>query len=502
MSVQILSVVNCSGSKHRIGLSARGRLAFFGHPDGFKGECRCHEILQAWKSSNPMRLPKGMRDAFRQASSKASERKMSQLVEYQPEPMPSTADEKGYVNLNKLTRKALLKCLPLCKNGLLATVDDVSVSFARWSFSRPCVSLSTKAIEVFPPIYTPLVYDQRLILHISHLPSSWYKDVYKKGLAIIDGHLVLEIVAEKKNATLVMAVQVLNRKRAACIYAEVKMDENGNRKLEWNKEKSKVEDKICVPNEKIDCLAELNCSGKTHKIGISKKGKLIFYNHPNGLKHEIAYEAMGGKSCKCLQFLREWREHTSDSKFFPRKNKQAIKAFIGKNIKLSKQRRASAMTVRTDNLTLSVNERQTIRLHKLTLQAMQKCIESCWELSVKQIPEINLTFNAEPIDRSNHIYANMKYIYENTFTPPSNANTLQYDYKLSLEIANLSKGWLANVYRKGMAIISGHIVLNIRKENGLTYAVLLKRRGCSEVDVFETVIRPKSDGGYSLEFVP
>jgi len=44
--MQILSAVNCSGARHKIGLSSKGKLVFFGHPDGLKEGCRCYEILE------------------------------------------------------------------------------------------------------------------------------------------------------------------------------------------------------------------------------------------------------------------------------------------------------------------------------------------------------------------------------------------------------------------------------------------------------------------------
>jgi hypothetical protein len=53
------------------------------------------------------------------------------------------------------------------------------------------------------------------------------------------------------------------------------------------------------------------CNGGQHEIGLTEKGKLIFFNHTKEeIKSEEIIEKMTNieSSCKCLSFLKEWQK--------------------------------------------------------------------------------------------------------------------------------------------------------------------------------------------------
>lgn len=106
---------------------------------------------------------------------------------------------------------------------------------------------------------------------------------------------------------------------------------------------------------------------------------------------------------------------------------------------------------------------------------MQKCIGLLWKVPYEPIPEIEFTLHSSyktTPQLSSHmkIYNECKPVYMGSYTSPN----IWYKLKRTLEVLHLPKSWYKDIYRQGLAILDGHLVLEINKGRALAVDINIK----------------------------
>lgn len=175
----------------------------------------------------------------------------------------------------------------------------------------------------------------------------------------------------------------------------------------------------------------VNCSGKRHKISLNSKGQLIFHNHPEGFKNEKTFEALGGTSLRCFEFLRQWRAS-------PKQKSSRIKYSQG-----------------VDPLLEALKNRWTRKICRVASKELRNCsykrAKSAWAggnhdvfCSVFSPPqrEISITGYSKKVRSRNGKW------------PGVNSHV----------IAAVPIRWYTKIYKRGLAIVDGCFVLDIISE--------------------------------------
>lgn len=63
-----------------------------------------------------------------------------------------------------------------------------------------------------------------------------------------------------------------------------------------------------MQKDKIKITATVLCEDSQHRISLTEKGSLVFHDHPKDfMRKEKAFDALGGKMCKCYRVLLAWK---------------------------------------------------------------------------------------------------------------------------------------------------------------------------------------------------
>lgn len=488
--MQILSAVNCSGARHKIGLSSKGKLVFFGHPDGLKEGCRCYEILEKWREHKTDKVPVKIREIIKKNRLQQQEKKMTSKADPCIDVLSMSTTDREKVYLHKLTEKSLFKALSQCDAWLLRKVSFIDFNFASSCRKRMNVSLVSRAMGVYGRPYTwrernslqqafdqKIIYDLKLDLYIDRLPINWYKDIYKQGLAVVDGYLVLDIDFADKSFMYARIIRSMNIDGGVEIEsARIKVNADGKKELQLLRN--------LIPQKKNhlsldEPVLNIHCFKKRHKIGLHSSGSLIFYDHPNGFLAEKVLEALGEKSCECYEFLKNWKEN------------RGRRPLQDKRLNLTDSRLSLKKTAYMDPLLFSQKHSAKIYLHKLTTNALQKCLNSTWKFLYKPVPQVDLAF-----DRSNGYppFITSRRDCKSVFRHSFDENDLLYEYDSILIINYLSESWYNNIYKKGLAIIDGYVVIDINE----TIATVIEWKNYKIATMSNFTIQKNPNGNYSI----
>ncbi len=194
--------VRCSGSLHRISITGRGAVLLHDHKDlqaeramqVIGGEkCRCMEILDAWRKGIPHRLPPALRPLLYAAGEKRSQRvKTRSCTDWLSLPVCSrvAARTRG-ITMEELEKCSYRRsqsswaggnheCLGLVgKPGISGSSDRVWSSNGKWSGNDSYIH--------------------------AVVPLTWLVRVYQRGLAVVDGCFVLDVLSEDEKGYTVLA---------------------------------------------------------------------------------------------------------------------------------------------------------------------------------------------------------------------------------------------------------------------------------------------------------
>ena len=201
--------VRCSGKLHRITLMESGHLVFHDH-ESIKAEevlyvlggerCRCLEVLHLWRERNAVkrgivcsRLPAKLWDAYVAAVKLSEER-------------GRVATDPGD-HLSLPLRGRLIKRIRGCVFEAIGKCN-YRRSKSRWAggahydsvlIGTPA-SISGESIKVWSANTGWSGTNSAIYITV---PSSWYCNIYRRGLAVVEGMFVLDVVDHGKNIYLV-----------------------------------------------------------------------------------------------------------------------------------------------------------------------------------------------------------------------------------------------------------------------------------------------------------
>jgi len=241
--------VLCEGKHHIIGLTPKGALVFFDHPDGFAKDIAlsffggnlegCYFFQQVWGDFITSVNNCDVNDAFDGEYSRNCEISYSRI---------------GRVDIigDLLETPVILRCK-------LKTQKALTQIFNKCEYKIP----KRTTIECFAH-YIPVTSNvERNLVASSHLyrvsakkikilvPISWYIKVYKRGLGVVNGYLILNIVEENENEIIVWAIKQVKNNKLVERKAVIKKEQN-DLCLSWLKEKRSIDDYSNVVNHVSD----------------------------------------------------------------------------------------------------------------------------------------------------------------------------------------------------------------------------------------------------------
>ncbi|SDF52252.1 hypothetical protein SAMN04244560_00859 [Thermoanaerobacter thermohydrosulfuricus] len=325
--------IKCSGHYHKIGISPKGKLIFFNHS---KEEIKTERILEKMTSRKSINECYNFAEAFKKYIKPLGSRVediplkykkrfslSNYVVEQQNKAVERFLFNRDYNNLLKEENNFWLKIRNRIHNNYEAKIEieswarkqlqsktdknvtDKNVSvwvnlFAAEQGEEPGIGIKTRIVE----------YNSANIEISSTITVSikWYI-AYKKGFAFVDDFFIVDVIQKINNNKYAVRTAQLVLKDDANIEVilkdiEVEKDQSGT----WHcstKEKAKKEENHIILE------ASLRCSGHIHKVGITNKGDVIFFNHT---KQEIRNEAILEKvtgipsTCQCYNFLKDYRK--------------------------------------------------------------------------------------------------------------------------------------------------------------------------------------------------
>lgn len=194
--------VRCSGELHRIVLSENGQLCLCDHRgrDRKKADTvtmaltgrklKCYEILEVWRETctgyfftkQKNKLPKKLKEEARKRNDIRLDRMLKSRILKEKEQTIEKISKLEFLKQKIL--EALGKCsYEFAKNKALNTVTKISDE----SSSSHFVELS---------FYGPTFVQTRISFYFCF---NWCYKIYKRKLAVVDGHLVTKIISENNN---------------------------------------------------------------------------------------------------------------------------------------------------------------------------------------------------------------------------------------------------------------------------------------------------------------
>ena len=90
--------------------------------------------------------------------------------------------------------------------------------------------------EINVHVSSKLVTDNCLEINISYLPENWYEEIYKRGVALVDDHLVLSLIEEQENqkGILLKVIALYNNGTKYSARQAIVKIEGDNKTLVWD----------------------------------------------------------------------------------------------------------------------------------------------------------------------------------------------------------------------------------------------------------------------------
>jgi len=197
----VSTTVRCNGHMHRIVLTKSGRLVLVDHPD-LKAEralvalggkkCRCLEVLDAWRRRDIKSLPDVLKTKLREAADVAARRETaSRAADRLAMPLAARMEERLCelaMSLLPATRYWWIRTAFASEYVHRIRIGPPAIGSSRWlGYSQNKTWLGT-----FSEISVSI-------------PASWYHRVYRRGIAVVDGCFVLDVLGEDEGGIRVLA---------------------------------------------------------------------------------------------------------------------------------------------------------------------------------------------------------------------------------------------------------------------------------------------------------
>lgn len=225
--------VRCSGSLHTISLSDRGALVLHDHdPEAERAlvalggkPCRCLQVLEAWRTSNRASLPADLRPALDAANAIHEERRKNRSF---TDPLADTS----------FVRRAKMRV------AATATAELKKCSYrrseTRWAGGDHIVGvnvgepgISGDSVRVWSENGKWSGTDSYINATV---PLSWLRRVYKRGMAVVGGVFVLDILddSDAKKIRVLAGKQGRGFEVNPCP-ATITTAKDGSLRLRWEK---------------------------------------------------------------------------------------------------------------------------------------------------------------------------------------------------------------------------------------------------------------------------
>lgn len=210
--------LRCNNKMHQITLTDKGRLIFHNHPQGFRKEeclvalggtvCACQKFRDAWRTAIKIKtIPsvphlKSFKEEIEKCIGLAKQR---YDLKHKREDLLSVESERRQSLRNDcLVKNALMKVFKSCNNSFINRTTKIDLKFSS-SEIAPSILWHNIASSSNNSFY---MIKYNLVAAVSSIGMKWYKDIYKKGLAVIDNHLILKIFELEKEEVCVDAVPI------------------------------------------------------------------------------------------------------------------------------------------------------------------------------------------------------------------------------------------------------------------------------------------------------
>jgi len=202
------------------------------------------------------------------------------------------------------------------------------------------------------------------------------------------------------------------------------------------------------------------CKSKRHKISLTEQGKLVFHDHPEGFKEDSALVSLGGEPCKCYKILLAWKKYAGKDHrrapkgIFPQEFNKELDEFF-------KKHRGR------DQGDINAANNQNKRENKITVYILTKLFHR--STKYKQC-FMKTKFTVKNYWGSrNYLYAGSRLI--------TNNYTEEYSYgspTIEINVNYVPEDWYKKVYKRGIALVDGYLVLAFLEEQKDQAATLLR----------------------------
>lgn len=186
--------VQCEGQLHRVVLADSGKLAFPDHEGlledmtlaalGATALPRCAQVLLAWREGRPGPLPKGLRERLLWSRSHA--RPVERI-----DPLTKPKEWRFECRLEQELRAAWDATCYRKKWDMFVTVKLSSVPM-----------VTAQSTKLWRPQHRWPSVRQEVVLQAD---IRWLSRVWLRGLAVVDGHLVMDVLEERDGELVVWA---------------------------------------------------------------------------------------------------------------------------------------------------------------------------------------------------------------------------------------------------------------------------------------------------------
>lgn len=395
---EIVCKVRCSNAMHRIVLSPSGKLSFPDHSKRFVTEkvlmeitkrpyesCRCYEVLISWRNDDFQKIPKELRDARKKSRQFHHER---QFIKNNYDPLKT--------KIGTRIRDRILNALKTARK------EVPHLNFMNFTVGPKRV-MPNNRVEQLSPSYLCV-----------HVDFGWYKNVYVKGLSVLDNTFVLAAETPLSDGSIPVIVIPFFYKESphpitsvSAIAVPIK-GLSSELKMQYKiiiSEKTKSS----LINKKI--TAKVRCGSSMHRVVLMPSGALSFPDH----KHSH------GPNSRCGGILGAWRR--KDYKNIP----SALRVARVEAQQLSLSRRSSSPIDGYDPLLLPIENRIADRIAAMAEKLLQK---------VYPKHNVNVKFGFF----ETRLYNGHYYFY--------------------LYIDQECQEWYKTIYRRGIAVVNNNFILS------------------------------------------
>lgn len=225
----ITGQVRCSGRMHRISIPTKGPIKLHNHTRAelvaerimiaLGGQpCRCIQVLNAWRTRDKTKIPSWATELFDRLRAPINiNRILLRKLLWRTDPLTTPMRERVQRRLSKLMISSIRSCT-------YPAIDIISIC---------AVALS------LPPDAIPMVAKIKNVTHVQLGLLRWYNEVYKKGLAIVDGVFVLDVLSETETGYKVLAVCQNTQRTVMAACVQVTTDSAGQKTLEFQQKHAK-----------------------------------------------------------------------------------------------------------------------------------------------------------------------------------------------------------------------------------------------------------------------